>query len=376
MPAKSPKNSVENPKPLSSSGPVLVLRADAGVVMGTGHVMRCLALAQAWQDAGGHAVFAMADSTSAIAERLKTEQAEVARILAAAGSMADADGLAGLAHARNADWVVVDGYHLGTDYQCALKDKGCKILALDDYGHSERYVADLVLNQNAHASENFYKNCSFYTELLLGTKFVLLRREFRAWQKWQRAIPFAAKNILVTLGGSDPENVTARVLQAFHEVDDRNLDIAILAGGSNPHTDSLDHDIRGAHHNVRLIRNAVNMPELMAWADVAISGAGATCWEMCLLGLPAILIDVAPNQIPIAQELHRRGIAIHAGSANDISLSTIAAELRKVLQSAEIRTNMSRKGRELVDGAGALRVVAILRNGSNSGFFGDPRSDS
>ncbi len=357
-------------------GPVLLLRADAGVRIGTGHVMRCLALAQAWQDAGGRAAFVMADSTPAIEERLKIEDAEVIRTSDPSGSGADAGSLAGLAHARNADWVVVDGYHLGADYQRALKEADCKVLVLDDYGHSQYYVADLVLNQNAHASEDWYKDRSSHTELLLGPRYILMRREFRAWQKWQRVIPSIAKNVLVTLGGSDPENVTCRVLQALNEVADKDLDIVVVAGGSNPHLESLEGEIRGAQHNIRLIRDAADMPELMAWADVAVSAAGATCWEMCLLGLPAVLIDLAPNQVPIARELHRLGIAVHAGSASGISLSTIAQELRGVLQSFEIRSSMSRSGRALVDGAGASRVVAILRDSNHSGFGKDQPSDS
>ena len=357
-----------------------MLRADAGVEMGTGHVMRCLALAQAWQDAGGHAVFAMADSTPAIESRLKSEDAEIVRISHPAGTLADAESLAGVARARNADWVVVDGYHLGAEYQHALKAEGRRVLVLDDYGHAERYVADLVLNQNAHASVDFYRDRSPETQLLLGPRYVLLRREFQAWQKWNRVIPQVGEKILVTLGGSDPDNVTFRVVQAIQKVEARNLDIVIVAGGSNPHLASLESEVGAAKQSIRLIKNVVNMPELMAWADVAISAAGATCWEMCLLGLPAILIDLAPNQVPIAEELHRRGIALHAGSAKDLSLTALAEELNLLLQSYEGRSKMSARGRELVDGAGASRVTAILRgwNGavSRDGHQSDVREDS
>ncbi len=275
-----------------------MLRADAGVRMGTGHVMRCLALAQAWQDLGGRAMFAMAESTEAIAERLKRENAEVVRLATPAGTLTDADCLATLAQSRDADWVVVDGYHLGPDYQRTLKDKGCRILFLDDYGHGERYVADLVLNQNAQANPDLYKDRSSESRLLLGSRYVLLRREFRSWQKWSRVIPSVASRILVTLGGSDPEDVTSRVLQAVDEVQDQRLEVAVIAGGSNPHLASLRRHISQAQHDVRLVKNAENMAELMAWADVAVSAAGATCWEMCLLGLPAVVVDLAPTRFP------------------------------------------------------------------------------
>jgi UDP-2,4-diacetamido-2,4,6-trideoxy-beta-L-altropyranose hydrolase len=106
------------------------------------------------------------------------------------------------------------------------------------------------------------------------------------------------------------------------------------------------------------------MPELMANADVAISGAGSTCWEMCFLGLPSIVIDVAENQRPIAEELDRRGIAIHLGSSRDVTPEKIAAELKTLLAARERRATMSETGRNLVDGRGAERVASAMTGAS------------
>jgi UDP-2,4-diacetamido-2,4,6-trideoxy-beta-L-altropyranose hydrolase len=336
--------------------------------------MRCLALAQAWQDSGGQVVFVMADSTAAIEERLKLENAEVVRIAMLPGGLADAECLADLARRYGAEWVVADGYHLGADYQSALKKENCKLLVLDDHGHAGKYVADLVLNQNAFASERFYVDRSPQTRLLLGSHYVLLRREFRAWQGWRRAIAPVASRILVTFGGSDPKDVTSRVLQALNEATGKDLDVVVVVGGSNPHLESLNRLTATARNRVRLAGNAANMAELMAWADVAIAGAGATCWELCLLGLPAILVDSAPNQLPIAQELHRRGAAIHAGSASGLTPSNLVETLHAVLWSVEDRSNMSRVGRQMVDGSGAARVAAILQGRQKSPLSRDGNS--
>ena len=94
------------------------------------------------------------------------------------------------------------------------------------------------------------------------------------------------------------------------------------------------------------------MPQLMADADVAISAAGITTWEMCFLGLPAVLIDVAENQTPGADELDRQGVAIHAGSSQQITQESIAARLKPLLASPERRAAMAERGRKLVDGSG------------------------
>jgi UDP-2,4-diacetamido-2,4,6-trideoxy-beta-L-altropyranose hydrolase len=337
----------------------LLIRADASVAIGTGHVMRCLALAQAWQDAGGWATFAMAESTPAIEERLRSESVELVRVDGVPGSRFDSEQLIASARAHVPSWVVVDGYKFGTDYQANLKSGGLKVLFIDDNGHAGHYSADLVLNQNVHASEALYSSRDASTRLLLGPRFALLRREFTSWRGWRREIPVVARRVLVTLGGSDPDNVTKRVVRATLAVP--SLDATVVVGGNNPHKQQL-RELVGAQQNVQLVENVPNMPELMAKSDVAISGAGTTSLEMCFLGLPALLIVLADNQRPIAEELNRRGVAIDLGEAAEIRSSSLSPCLTDLISSQGTRKAMSERGRELVDGHGAERVVRALRS--------------
>ena len=122
---------------------------------------------------------------------------------------------------------MVDGYQFNADYQRALKAAGFRVLFLDDYGHATHYSADLVLNQNAYANEKMYAARESYTRLLLGTDYCLLRREFSSWRGWKREIAPIGTKILVTMGGSDPENFTTDVVEALchlgeHRGDDRS----------------------------------------------------------------------------------------------------------------------------------------------------------
>src|SRR5713101_4578984 len=295
---------------------VLLIRADASLAIGTGHVMRCLALAQAWKDGGGNAIFVRADATPAVEERLRNEGFEVARAAVLVGSAADAEETAERAHHNGASWVVVDGYEFGAEYQASLKSRGLKVLFIDDNGHAGHYSADLVLNQNAHAREAFYPRRDASTRLLLGPRFAMLRREFTSWRGWKREIPEVARRVLVTMGGSDPDNVTERVVRAI--LAQQSLNATVVVGGSNPHLCQLRELVAGAHQNVRLVENVPNMPELMAKTDVAISGAGTTSLEMCFLGLPAMLIVLADNQRAAAEELNRRGAAIILGEGAEV----------------------------------------------------------
>jgi UDP-2,4-diacetamido-2,4,6-trideoxy-beta-L-altropyranose hydrolase len=337
----------------------ILIRADASVEVGTGHVMRCLALAQAWQDAGGSAVFAMAKSTAAIIERLAAENIEVQEVCGRAGTPQDVELTVELAQTCDARWIVADGYAFDANYQRRIKDAGLKLFWVDDNGDANHYFADLVLNQNVHAREGLYLNRDPSCQLLLGPRYAMLRREFNAWREWKREVSAHGRKALVTLGGSDPGNVTLQVVQALQMASIQNLEAIIVVGGSNPHFESI---ARAAESlpGVRLQRDAANMPELMAWADIAVSAAGATCWEMCLLGLPAILIDVAENQRQIAQGLARLAISIHTGSSESVSVEKMAADTQRLLNSQECRSAMSRRGRELVDGEGSRRVISEL----------------
>jgi UDP-2,4-diacetamido-2,4,6-trideoxy-beta-L-altropyranose hydrolase len=343
-----------------NSGPLL-FRADANVAIGTGHVMRCLALAQAWQDAGGSAIFAMAESTLAVRERLLAEGVDIVSLVGSAEANRDPGQLVSLAEEQAAEWVVVDGYQFETGYQSKLKSAGLRVLVVDDNGHAGKYAADIVLDQNISAGEGLYANREPHTRLLLGPRYCMLRREFKEWRNWKREVAAVGRKVLITMGGSDPDNATARVMQSLASVEIENLEAKVVVGGSNPHFESLAAHAQKSAQRITMVGNVSGMGELMAWADVAVSAAGTTCWELCFLGLPAILVDVAKNQTLVAHELDRRGCAIHLGTFPEVAEQTIGKQLQALLNSAENRRSISQLARDLVDGNGARRVVAALR---------------
>jgi UDP-2,4-diacetamido-2,4,6-trideoxy-beta-L-altropyranose hydrolase len=350
-------------------GPLL-FRADASIAIGTGHVMRCLAFAQAWEDLGGRSLFAMVESTRALAARLRSESCEVVSVAAPTGSQEDSERTAALAREHHATWVVVDGYQFGADYQQALKSRGLKVLFMDDYGHGAHYSAEVVVNPNVCANEALYKSRESYTRVLLGTRYCILRREFNAWRQWQRTIPPLARRVLVTMGGSDPENLTARVLEALSSSENghrfEHLEATVVIGGSNPRSVSLEQLAEVSGRKIRLHKDTAQMAEWMAEADVAISAAGSTSWELCLTGLPSLLVDVAANQTAVARELDRKGCAIHLGSSSEFTTEKIADQLDTLVHSQELRQSLSRTSRALVDGYGSMRIASVL---SGEGFF-------
>ncbi len=346
---------------MNSVAKALVIRADAGPEIGTGHVMRCLALAQAWQDAGGHAIFAMATEVPNLEDRLKSEGMENAYLPVEPGSSDDAIATGNLAREMGAAWVVVDGYHFIANYQRRIKESGMQLLFIDDCGHTDHYYADIVLNQNIYAQEGLYADREPYTRLLLGTRYALLRREFLKWKKWNRDIPGVGRRILVTMGGSDPGNISLKVIKAIQALDIQDLEVKIVIGPSNSHAASLADAVHCSLFTVH--RSVENIPELMAWADLAVSAAGSTCWELAFMRLPALLLVVADNQNCVADRLEVAGAAINLGRQSAVSPPEVSRALLRLLRDRGEREAMARSGRNLVDGEGAARVVKCLQGG-------------
>lgn len=342
----------------------LILRADANPRMGTGHVMRCLALAQGWRRTGGQALFVCADITPALEARINTEGFDVRRIPASAGSPEDAQQTIQQARAcqpvagsTQSPWIAADGYQFEAVYQRAIKEAGLRLLLVDDYGHCNHYCADIVLNQNLSARPEWYQHREPHTRLLLGTRYVLLRDQFRAYRDWQRDIAPVARKVLVTLGGADPDNVTGKVIEALRGLD---VEAKIVVGGSNPNLEKLKAET-GNLKSCELLVNSNDMPALMAWADMAIAAGGTTSWELAFMGLPSLVLVLADNQRDIATALDREGISINLGWHPDVQAAKLAETLRTLLVDAERRATMSQRGRQLVDGCGVARVVKILQ---------------
>lgn len=339
----------------------LLIRADANTHVGTGHVMRCLALAQAWQETGGSVTFLISPSSPSLEQRIRKEGMNVLSITEQPGSNDDAKVTAQIANKNKIPWIVVDGYHFGADYQKILKNYNCKILFLDDFGHTDYYYADIVLNQNVSADISCYQNYEQYTRFLLGTNYVLLRREFLKWSDWYRDIPDVARKILITFGGSDPDNITLKVIEVIKTIDLGGLEIIAVIGGTNPHFD-LIHKLVKDHTDIKLIRNTENMPELMAWADIAISAGGSTYWELAFMGLPSIIVPIAGNQKPNAALLKEKDLVKCIEIDEIFDSDATAKKIMDLLMSRDERFSLSHKMRALIDGRGSFRVVLQIHS--------------
>ena len=339
--------------------PPLLVRADANPVMGSGHVMRCLALAQAWGGRGGPVWFLSRCNNATLQQRIQAAGAEFLSLSADASAHLDMQSTLTLLAELKADYVVLDGYDFDSEYQRAVRAGGCRLLVIDDTVRLTHYDADILLNQNLGAAALKY-DCNSDAVVLLGPEYALLRREFIFWRSRLHTVPETARKILVTLGGSDPDNVTLNVIQALRGLEITRLQIRVVAGPANPHIEELRDAAAAFPGGLELLSAVSDMAPLMAWADLAITAAGSTCWELACLGLPAVSLVIAENQRGIAEELGTAGVVFNLGWHAEVSSERLATAVDGLLFSSFRRLRMSQKGRALVDGKGAERVVSAL----------------
>lgn len=338
--------------------PPLLLRADAGGAQGSGHVMRLMALGEAWVDAGGACVLATAMLPEALAARVREGRGFIIeKIAAPAWSAADALALAGLAARLRAPAAVVDSYLYDPAYLETLAREGVGVAAIDDVGARERYPCALLINPNLHAEAALYGGRAEGAALLLGPRYVMLRREFAAHRASARPLAPHAQRLLVTFGGVDPQDLSTLALDALARQPELRVEFVI--GAANPNAAALAARA-AALPNVAAVRDVRDMAERMMAAEMILSAGGTTVWEAAALGAPMMLIAAAAEERLSAEHFARGGGCVFLGERGDLSAASLAAAIGAFADDLAARARSSVLGRELVDGFGAERVVEAL----------------
>jgi UDP-2,4-diacetamido-2,4,6-trideoxy-beta-L-altropyranose hydrolase len=333
--------------------PKMLIRADASVVIGTGHVMRCLALAQAWQDAGGEATFIAAELPDSLQCRLAANEISVLSIGAVSGSSDDARCLIDHASQLKPDWIVVDGDRFSSGFLQSIHNSGCRLMLIDDYADRPAYHSDIIVNPNFTAGPASYNEPGSKTLVLAGPRYALLRREFQS--PFRRQVREYGNRILVTLGGSDPENLTSQIAEALVGCSD--LEITIVAGGAYTRKAQLVEQIG---NRAQLVFDSEQMPELMMKADIAATIAGGTLWELLSRGCAVLSYARTPGGAYLVNCLAKQNMIVDMGGIFRFEAAEIVPAVRKIAESVSTRQRMASLGQALVDGRGAKRVVEML----------------
>jgi UDP-2,4-diacetamido-2,4,6-trideoxy-beta-L-altropyranose hydrolase len=342
---------------------LLVLRADATSASGTGHMMRVLALAQAWRDQGGRGRWLVATGPDDLLAQIEGEDIAIDRLPTTAGKDVDARWVRGALSSNPSAIAVLDGEAFDSEYLDALAGVARRVLLIDDMAERPRYPVGIVLNQNAHADRALYPADS-PSRFLLGLRYVLQRREFVASPP-ARTIPNVARHLLVTFGGADPTRMTSRTVGALRRMPAairKDLRVRVIVGAANPSGSAIAEMIADPDIDIRIEMNraVTDMPSYMAWADLAITSGGSTVWELARTGCPSIVIETTPVEQLLASGLAQARLFARLGPAAHLDERTLADEIAARVEDVAWRTEMSALGMRLVDGEGASRVVEVL----------------
>jgi UDP-2,4-diacetamido-2,4,6-trideoxy-beta-L-altropyranose hydrolase len=360
----------------------VVIRVDASIEMGMGHLTRCLSLAGVLADEDTKVFFVLRSHAAALSHLIEGEGHAV-RLLPDPDRRRDDAAASGTAHAlwlptswqRDAeqtleaidrigqiDWLVVDHYALDGRWERMQRSRAPRILAIDDLA-DRAHDCDILLDQNLvlEMETRYRSRLPAACKPLLGPHYALLRPEFAAQRQSMAGRSGEIRRILVCYGGSDPGNETARTLSAIKSLAIDGLAIDVAVGLSNPHADSISGLCRELPR-AELHRGADNMAELMRRADLAIGAGGVMSWERCCLGLPTIAVDIADNQTGALTALARAGAVVYLGSAPSVTEDQIAAAIRSMLGDPARASAMGEAAQALVDGHGTSRVRGAMRS--------------
>lgn len=351
----------------------VIFRADASAEIGTGHVVRCRTLAIALQVLGWEAIFVAKTMPAALATGLRAAgiavvglPGDVARANGPTTPAFDADELAMIAKEGKRRWpngrtlVVGDHYGLGEAWFEAVHRTlpEARLVAIDDLADRTLSV-DLVLNQNLGASVAGYQGLvPPEAAILAGPMFALLRPEFADRRASGRVRDGRVDRILVFLSGADAADVTARAVEAVGRLG-RSCDVVV--GSAYPHLDKLRSRVAG-QADATLHVDTDAMAALMDRADLAIGAASSASWERCALGLPAILVTLADNQIDAERRLVAAGAARAVGRHDRVSADDIHHVASTIIDDPVAISTMARAASAVTDGRGTDRVVSAIES--------------
>ncbi|MCH8479279.1 MAG: UDP-2,4-diacetamido-2,4,6-trideoxy-beta-L-altropyranose hydrolase [Wenzhouxiangella sp.] len=363
---------------------LVAFRVDASNRIGTGHVMRCLTLAQAMRRRGAHCVFLHRQHDGHLCALIERAGFEVLtlpkpeRDIAPAhaedyaawlGLPAEEDArqcLHALA-ARRAAGRVVDLYAVDSRWESQMRAAVDQILVIDDLAN-RGHDCDLLIDQNyfPDAIARYRPLVGESTPVLAGPRYALLARGYAEARAEMPELPSQVRRVLVYYGGVDASNETARALRVLGAARYHELQIDVVVGPNNPNRDEIER--LAARHPAMTVHGPQNdLVDLMLAADLTLGAGGATTWERCALGLPSIVTSVAANQEPYNRLLQADGIITYLGDSADVTDDILRATLDEVIHSPEQLNEMAASAWRLVDGLGTNRVAeAMIPEARNS----------
>jgi UDP-2,4-diacetamido-2,4,6-trideoxy-beta-L-altropyranose hydrolase len=363
---------------------IAAIRVDASTRMGSGHVMRCLTLAKKLKELDITVVFLSKKHQGNLNQFIKTQGFEVYELSPPSqniehqtneklwlGCSYQDDATECLQVLRNLkiNLLIVDHYSLDYSWQQLLKNNlnrtnSFKIMVIDDLAN-RKHDCDILLDQTLGRKHSDYSAfVPNHCKLMLGADFIMLRDEFLQQQelaKIKRNETVLVNNILITMGGTDPDNISKKILNwliTFQKSNSQIL-VTVVANQSSPFIKDL-HELGKKYQWIKIICNPKSMAEIMLNADIAIGSSGSTAWERCCLGLPSLSIINAENQNFLNDSLSKEGAIINLGHHLSLNYQRFEESLLQLMNVPSHYHNMVQKSFACCNGLGITKVIDTL----------------
>ena len=344
----------------------IFFRVDSSTQVGTGHLRRCLTLADELKNQGHAIYFICRDLEGHLIKSIPHPVLGLSRPRQSIEGSVYAQWL-GVSQKKDAeetiavlpvtpDYLVVDSYSLDIVWHQTLRSHTKKIMVIDDLFEGE-FDCDILLNQNLGVNVGTYSGkVSKTCRLFLGPEYALLRSEFataRAQSIEKREKTQVIKNVLIFMGGVDAQNYTKQILEQLEGYFEGCFEFTVVLTKISPHIESVKKYIaKKENKNIKLLCDVSRMQELMLDADIAIGAGGTTSWERCCLGLPTLLFITADNQKNVARQLEKAQAVKCVAN-----IEALSKTFDQVLSNFTLWKEMSRNSYNLCDGKGAQRMA-------------------
>ena len=357
----------------------VAFRTDASLDIGSGHVMRCLTLANALREKGSSASFICRDHPGHLLDLIKSNGHEVMMLPSVqiqtssksgsdyerwlgTGWQTDAEQVLSVIGGTTFDWMIVDHYAIDINWEQAMRPAYDRLMVIDDLANRHHDCAVLLDQTFGRNPSDYLGWVSGDCQLLCGSEYALLRPEFARLREYslRRRAPPQLSQLLITMGGVDKDNVTGQILSALKTTAlPGHCAIKVVLGSTSPWQLEIERLACEMPWKTDVLVGVSNMGQLMADRDLAIGAAGATSWERCCLGLPTIMLVLADNQSKVAEGLSRTGaVRIIEGHLNlHHALNSLIDSL---CASLDELSAMSHAALAIVDGHGIDAVMVKL----------------
>ncbi len=355
------------------------IRTDSSTQIGSGHVMRCLTLADVLHDRGADVSFVCSDLPGNLSDLIERKGFRVHKLTYVETINNESDKPAyttnrlGIDWQLDADetitilcnslqpihWLIVDHYALDSNWECRIRAYVKRIMVIDDLA-DRIHDCDLLLDQNLYKDmEARYEGLvPDHCWKLLGPEYAILRREFIEARQKLRNRDGSVKRILVFFGEIDPTNETSKALEALRILDRSDILVDVVSGVNNPHRAQIQR-LCSQMPNTRFRCQVDNMAQLMSAADLALGAGGTTTWERCFLGLPSIIMVIAQNQYEVARAVANAGAAWNLGWSTRVDIEHLSREIERAISDPDAMREMSGVATSLM-GHGSSNGMQLL----------------